>query len=602
MRSYRRQLLAGLTLVLLGLLLGGYHLFRSAVADTVLQEARESAVEELRTVAYTLGQTEGRAPEREVRQRLSALGRRSNSRLSLLNSEGRLLLDTALASPQQEQAAASSGRPEIEEAASRGMGSSIRYSPEVHLKYLFVAQKVQNLAGMEEGYLRLGKPYGPLGDRISAGTRPFFWLLLIAALLSVPVYFFLDRRLNREIDRITGEVETIGSHAGRTSHATLNEFDPMIRNINRISEQTHHYLQQLSIQRDELEAILNGLADGVAVLDSGGRIRRYNRAMADIVRSQQDLTGRMPIECIPSNELQDAVEEMLAGETAGGARSLYLTLYNQAHFEAALLPIVFEQASAAEIILVLHEVTELKRLEQVRRDFVANISHELRTPITSIKGYTETLLHSPPRDPQTLTSFMRVIAKNVDNLAKLVDNLTQLSKAEDPEKGPAREEVDLVRVTEAAWEVCEPQAQQKRIQLRREGTESAPIVLGDREQLMRVLINLLDNAIKYSPEEEEIGLQIQDRGAWWQVAIRDRGPGVPSGVQSRIFERFFRGETGRSKDLPGTGLGLAICKHILQRHGGRIWVESPAPGRMNGSRFLFRLPKLETTQEEISKD
>ncbi|MEF8823777.1 MAG: ATP-binding protein [Desulfohalobiaceae bacterium] len=592
MLTYRQQLLVGLVLILLGVLIGGYSLFRGALEDAVLEQARDAAQEELRTAVYALRRMEAASSQENVRERLHELGRKSNARLTLLDEEGRIRVDTAVSSRDRDKVDSES--PEIEEAAGGGIGNSLRYSPSVHLTFLFVAREVEGIGGLEKGYLRLGKSYGPLKDRIAEGLYRFWGVLAIALVLFVPVYYYLSRRLTRELDRITGDVESMGRHAGRASEATLHEFAPMVRNINKISEQTHDYLQKISMQRDEVEAILNGMADGVALLDSWGRIRRYNRAMSEIVRSQQDLTGRMPIECIPSTELQDQVEELLASQETNGGRSLYVTFYNQSHFEVTLLPIVFEEAGSSELILVLHDVTELKRLEQARKDFVANISHELRTPITSIKGYTETLQHSPPTDSQTLSSFMGILARNVENLDRLVDNLIHLSRAEASEESGSflEEEVELVQVLDAAWQVCAPLAQRKNLVLEKSVPEGAvPAVRGNKEQLIRVMLNLLDNAIKYSPEGERVELRITDLGTQWQVMVEDGGAGIPPGQQTRIFERFYRGETGRSGSVEGTGLGLSICKHIVQRHGGHIDVESPVPGGVHGARFFFNLAK-----------
>ncbi len=299
------------------------------------------------------------------------------------------------------------------------------------------------------------------------------------------------------------------------------------------------------------------------------------------------------------------MEEILARRKAYRGRSLYLTFYDRAYYEATLLPPLFEQEGSVEIILVLHDVTELKRLEQARKDFVANISHELRTPITSIKGYTETLLHSPPADSQTLSSFMSIVARNVDNMDRLVDNLLHLSRAESSEdEGRAQEEeVDLTQVLQTARQVCAPLIQRKGLELVEEIPEgTVPLVLGNNEQLIRVALNLLDNAIKYSPEGGRIELRIADQREHWRVEVEDHGPGIPPGEQGRIFERFYRGESESSGTASGTGLGLSICKHILYRHDGEITVESPVPGDLQGARFAFFLHKHSRTRESSGKE
>ncbi len=588
MRSHNKQFLALLFLLAIAILTGGHYLHQDWAQRTVMEQARRSGLEQLHTAVYVLQQLGASPAEEEVSQQLQELARRANVRFTLMNAQGEILADTALRARDVAGLASRGDRPEMVEAEETGLGTSVRYSTELHLEFLYMAMAVRDLAGMESGYLRLGQPYAPLRDRMEGFGFPFFLMGFGVLALSGAAAFLLGRRLKGEIFRISSSLDSLEQHGGSVRHGFLRELHPLVRSVNNASKRVQRYLQQGSQQREELETMLNSLEDAVAVLDSEGKVRRYNQAMTRISSAKKDLIGRRPIEFISSPELQDTVQQMLQQRRETG-KSLLLTLHEDSYYEAMVLPMLYRWGGTQEVVLMLHDVTEIKRLDQVRRDFVANISHELRTPITSIKGYTEILLQSPPREEQTLQSFVRIIDRNVDNLSTLVDNLTRLSIAESAEGGSVQEEVDLVEAMETAWRVCEPLAHKKGVAADWSIPEQA-VVTGNRDLLTRAIINLMDNAIKYSPDGERIGLEIQDLGSWWQVGVADNGPGVPPRLKPRIFERFFRGEGDKSK-MSGTGLGLSIFKHIVHRHGGRIELESPISGKVKGSRFLFTLRK-----------
>jgi two-component system phosphate regulon sensor histidine kinase PhoR len=243
---------------------------------------------------------------------------------------------------------------------------------------------------------------------------------------------------------------------------------------------------------------------------------------------------------------------------------------------------------AVGAVVVLNDVTRLKRLEAVRRDFVANVSHELKTPVTSIKGFTETLLDGASEDPEASRRFLRIIAGQADRLNSIIEDLLALSALEATREGrPALEEADVCDVVTVAVEVCEPKAQAKGINIDTQcaGSVFAPI---NPPLLEQAVVNLIDNAVKYSPEGSEIGVRLEEIGDQVVIRVADHGPGIPREHLTRLFERFYRVDKARSRDLGGTGLGLSIVKHIAQVHGGRVSVESTL-GR--GSTFSIYLPR-----------
>jgi two-component system phosphate regulon sensor histidine kinase PhoR len=237
--------------------------------------------------------------------------------------------------------------------------------------------------------------------------------------------------------------------------------------------------------------------------------------------------------------------------------------------------------------LVFHDITEIKRLERVRKDFVANVSHELRTPLTSIKGYIEALLDGAKDDPKRCLEFLQVLQKHTDRLNNIISDLLTLSQIESGQYIWKRDHVKMTDVVERAMAVLKPLAQKKRHQISVEIPEGLPAVMGDGEKLAQVMINLLDNAIKYTPDGGRISIEAGLSSDKIQISVNDTGIGIPKKDLTRVFERFYRVDRARSRELGGTGLGLSIVKHIVEAHGGKVSVESE-PGK--GSRFTLSLP------------
>jgi two-component system phosphate regulon sensor histidine kinase PhoR len=242
-------------------------------------------------------------------------------------------------------------------------------------------------------------------------------------------------------------------------------------------------------------------------------------------------------------------------------------------------------------VLVFHDVTELRRLEKVRKDFVANVSHEIRTPLTSIKGYVEALLDGAKDDPQEAARFLDIILKQSDRLNLILQDLLQLSQIESGQVLFKREPVSLQTVVERTLPLIKPLAEKKGQHVTVALAPDLPAVIGDEERLVQVLTNLLDNAVKYTPPKGLIrigGHRVTEDGHLaGELTVADTGIGIPEADRPRVFERFYRVDKARSRELGGTGLGLAIVKHLVEGHGGRVWVEGNQP---RGSRFVVRLP------------
>ena len=394
-----------------------------------------------------------------------------------------------------------------------------------------------------------------------------------------------------------------GDYRRRLHLSPGGEFSALAEAINHMARRIESHIATITDQKTQLEAILDGMREGVMVLDAAGKIRVANPALRRIVPVSGDIAGRRPIEAAPSPELQMACDRLLGdhAEDAPSAASLEMELGPGRFYEVSLVRLGTDPADARRdhgAVLVFHDVSETRRLSRVRRDFAANVTHEMRTPLTSIKGYAETLLAAAPELAPEKRRFLDVILKNANHMSKMVDDILTLARLEEqprtqdgadgagrpaPAADPASALADAVRE-------CEPLAQAKRLALDNQLPADLPRVRCDSGQLTQVWRNLLENAARFAPEGTRIVMQaVPDAdGTTVTCGVLDQGPGIPPEERQRVFERFYRVERHRSKTPGSTGLGLAIVKHIVERHGGRVWADR-ARGEMTGAAVFFTL-------------
>lgn len=351
-------------------------------------------------------------------------------------------------------------------------------------------------------------------------------------------------------------------------------------------------VDEISRERDHLQKVLNEMTEGVLVVDERNRIRMVNDALKTLFSLPQEALGKSLLELIRHSELEEATRQTI--ETGKSYTfELALPFSPQKSFEVNVIPMASGWRETSEgkkengAIVVFHDISRLKELERIRQDFVANVSHELRTPLTTIKGYAETLLGGALKE-EIAPSFLQVILKHTDRLTKIVEDLLMISKIESRESQLSLEPIPLSEILAETLEVVAENAKKKNIAIITSGLPDSLLVKADRNYVEQILINLLDNAIKYNREGGNIVISATlTPQNDVEIAIQDNGIGIPREDLPRIFERFYRVDKGRSKELGGTGLGLSIVKHLVQAQGGRVWAESQ-PGE--GSTFYFTLP------------
>ena len=417
------------------------------------------------------------------------------------------------------------------------------------------------------------------------------WSSLLGLLLVSFLAYLKSKSLAYPIQRMTEVVRGLTANHQIKRVYPYDELDDLLRNIDEIASQLKKKIAEVSDDREYLQTILKGMMEGVLVVDEMKRIKTMNEALRSLLSVSANVADKTPLEVIRNAALESAIERVLhSGNSEAFEMEIPAAGGKTLEVNVVAIPSAGKNLEGKVLgaIAVFHDITRLKRLEKIRQDFVANVSHELRTPLATIKGYAETLLDGALKEDVAF-QFVQVIDRHADRLTKIVEDLLTLSKIESREVRLKPESLPISELIDATLDVIKEEADKKGVSIYRNESTSRLSILGDRKGLEQVLINLLDNAIKYGREGGNIRISVNETpDAETQISVGDDGIGIPKEDLPRIFERFYRVDKGRSKELGGTGLGLSIVKHIVQAHGGKVWAESQIG---KGSTFYFTVPK-----------
>jgi two-component system phosphate regulon sensor histidine kinase PhoR len=365
--------------------------------------------------------------------------------------------------------------------------------------------------------------------------------------------------------------------------------EALAASLNQTAARLDRTIRTLTEERNLSSAILGSMLEGVAVVNASERLLFANRGFAEILELDiPPQSGRALVEVVRQTELIEAVRKVLAGAPRVEAEIVTGTL--RQHFFAVTVASVLAGDTSGAVI-VLHDITDLRRLERVRRDFIANVSHEFKTPLTAIQGFAETLLAGAVEDPLNRGRFLGIIVEHARRLARLTDDLLKLSKMDADRLELEIRPLSVSQLVESCLETSQHRAAEKDIRISVNIAENLPEIAGDRRLLAEVLQNLLDNATQYTLPGGQIMVSAETDDGEVIFTVSDTGIGIPQADQPRIFERFYRVDAARSREVGGTGLGLAIAKHLVEVHGGRIWVESEVG---QGSQFHFSVPLFDS--------
>jgi len=421
----------------------------------------------------------------------------------------------------------------------------------------------------------------------AAAVRHSLWLAAAGIfVITVVVSFTFSLLFSSRINRVKrfAERAAAGDFTPLQRAAAGDELADLADAVGGMVAQLGQTIHTLTDERNQSAAILGSMVEGVAVVGGDERILYCNQAFEQILELPQGSSqGKKLVEGLRQADLVTAVRQVLPGgdEVTG---EVEVGTVRRRSFSVTAAPVRAAEASSA--VLVLHDITELRRLERVRRDFVANVSHEFKTPLTAIQGFAETLLGGALDDKANRKRFVEIIREHARRLARLTDDLLKLSRIEAGRLDLESRPVSVAGLVNGCVETARLNAESRGLRIVVELPEGLPPVRGDAVQLDEVLQNLIDNALQYTPSGGRIDVTAYSNGHEVIFTVADTGIGIPESDLERIFERFYRVDAARSREAGGTGLGLSIARHIVDAHGGRIWVES-AVGQ--GSRFRFSI-------------
>ncbi len=514
------------------------------------------------------------------------------ARVTVIRADGRVLADSQSEVQSMENHA---DRPEVQEALAKGEGRSVRHSVTLNRDLLYYAVR-QDVPGGPPIVLRFAIPVETAGQALGLFRRSLWVASLVILLVAGMAALLVSRGFSDRVERLREFSRRVaeGDFRALPGDGSGDALEMLGASLNQTAARMDRAIRTLTEERNLSSAILGSMVEGVAVVNGAERLVFANQGFADILELDvPPKSGSALVEIVRQTEMIEAVRKVLAGEPRVEAEILTGTL--RQHFFAATVAAV-RAGETSGAVVVLHDITELRKLERVRRDFVANVSHEFKTPLTAIQGFSETLLAGAIDDPQNRERFLGIILEHSRRLARLTDDLLELSQMDADRLELEIRRVSVAELIESCLETAQHRAAEKDIRVYVSQSNELPGIAGDRRRLAEVLQNLLDNATQYTLPGGRITLSAEVREADVVFTVSDTGIGIPKADQSRIFERFYRVDAARSREAGGTGLGLAIAKHLVEVHGGRIWVESEIG---QGSQFNFSVPVFDPERAAV---
>ncbi len=553
-----------------------------------MQEIKAS----LRTQADLIsGQIPAESLIREDIPRLGAfvaqLKDKTDCRITIVSAQGKVLADSQETLAQIKDMENHAKRPEIRAALAGGTGIETRYSPTLKEKMLYVALPLDD-NGKIIGAVRLSLVLTHVEKMLGATRRTVVAGVLVALVFVLVLGLYFISQTVRPIKRMiqVSRKLSAGDFSRRVIPTSHDEIEELAFTLNTMAQRTEDKIKEVDARNQQLAAMFDSMVEGVVVVDKDGKILSINPAFERIFEVvSADIIGRPFLEAVRNNDIAELMDAVLRKGTPVSREILFMLPVRKT-FQINAAP-VFEGVSINGCLAVIHDITEIKRLEKIRSDFVANVSHELKTPLTTIKGFIETLLGGAIDDRQNNRNFLKIIESHVERLNTLVNDLLSLARLESREIVFRRERLDLSRLADAALTDAQPRWQKKKLTVQN-ALPSGLCVVGDMDKLTQVLSNLIDNGIKFNKDNGSLTISCQDSGSYVKIFVEDTGIGIPEKDLLRLFERFYRVDRARSRELGGTGLGLSIVKHIVEKHQGSVGVESTEG---LGSQFWFTLPK-----------
>ncbi|EAG7448762.1 PAS domain-containing protein [Listeria monocytogenes] len=522
-----------------------------------------------------------------IQKSLVPLGEDIDARITVIDSKGDVVADTKK-DPQKLDN--HMNRPEVTDILKKGesVGISIRESDSLGYSMLYVAVPVKHQS-KTDGVLRISISLESVDAAVAKLWGNLALIFGIALVIIAAISVFIARKITRPVREIIEVSTDLANHKydSRIHGKISGELQDLSISVNTLAESLETQMFEIKQNEQRLNAIVQNLVSGVMLINVDKQVIMTNRTMYQIL-GETEITGKPFYEVIKSFALSQLIEATFETKTIQ-QKEIILYFPREMILDASVSPILGENGEITGIILLLHDITQIRHLENVRSEFVTNVSHELKTPVTALKGFAETLLDGAMYDEMLLKKFLTIIKEESDRLHRLIMDILALSRIE---QNPVPENVELVEVDEVIEQSARTifeMATEKNIQVMiPEKTIPSVTIETDRDKLQQILINLLSNAINYTPVDGKVEVKLIEQEAEVIIEVTDNGIGIPAKDIDRVFERFYRVDKARSRHSGGTGLGLSIVKHLVENCGGRIEVESQEEV---GSTFRVTLPK-----------
>lgn len=571
---------------LIALITGSFYFYIDHVLQKeMIEESRANLANQAQLARLLVISTKGTQPPQQLAE---TIGTAIKARVTLVAPDGTVTGDSDVGKAGLAQLENHLQRPEVQDALKNGSGSALRYSGTLRTTMLYSAMSYGSAA--TEGVIRLAMPLEYLSSTRITLHRMVGSAALMTVLIALLFSGIFSNLTSRPLRDMADAAARIG-HGGRGEKIKVSSNDEigMLAGVlNEMSQRIEEQVQRLSSEKQRLDTILRSMGEGVMVTAPDGVIILVNPAFRRLFSIEGEVEGKKIVEISRHPDLLEAFNDLAQPDMDELLREISIQPNNITLF-THWVPLVVNGVRQG-VVAVFHDISDLKRVENMRRDFVANVSHELRTPVTIIKGYAETLLDGAlEADPDRAHRFVEIIASHSERLTNLINDILTLSHLETKETLLELFPLDVCGTIAKACMLLQEGADQKGIKIANETNSVAvPRVLADQGRLEQVLVNLLENAIKYTPDNGTVRLFTEDTGEFVRVSVADSGIGIPFKDLPRIFERFYRVDESRTREQGGTGLGLAIVKHIVQLHGGDVAVTSETG---QGSVFSFTLRK-----------
>ena len=531
---------------------------------------------------------------------IDRIGETSNARLTFIDLEGVVWGDTERDGEALRAMDNHLKRPEVEDALQFGRGIRDRYSDTTQTEFRYYATPISRQTSPNGGETRIGicrvaLPMKSVNTAIGNLRQMVLLASMVGLILAIVFSIFSTKIITKPIAKLTQMTQSLaaGKIDTRVPVDSKNELGQLSRNFNLMADTVQEQIDKISEEHRRLETILTDMGEGVLLVNGVSEITYANPMAISMLSLPNAYVGKALIEINRIPELQALLQAAEETETVAFAE-IRLGNLTEPEAEVTVVPV----ATGEEYVIVIHDVSKERQLERIRADFVANVSHELRTPLTTIRGYAETLLSEDATRTKAQEQFVVKILNHASRLSRLVSDLLELSRLESGDVELKRTSCHLTTFYDPILDVFEPILEESELVLKWEIPESLPQISIDQHLFMQVLVNLIDNAIKYTPDGGTITVSAEIRtneifeepnitSEEIIVHIQDTGIGIPMESQPRVFERFYRVDKGRAREMGGTGLGLAIAKHIVLCHNGQIWLESSLG---EGSIFHVAIP------------